>query len=613
MTQFNKISSIRHPRYWQSTPDWDLWRSIQDGGEQFIETYVKRFSKRESMTDFKKRKEVSPVQGFAKTAVTDIKNAVFQRMGDIVRKGGSSFYMSAVAGFKGGVDRHGSSMNNFIGTQVLPEMLFMGQVGVFIDTLTTGGPTLADAQATPYLYTYPVEDILSVTCSPPGAESDFQAILVRDWCTSFTQPVNIPGMELPSGRFQRLRACWIDPDDGFVRCQFFNAEDRPITQDGIELNAVDPIVTDLRRIPFVVFDIGTSLLQGIARHQIALTNLASSDISWCLKANVAMYVEQQDRRATGSHLGNAVMDDGTATTGGQASNDQVIEVGGVDGRIYAQGMDQPDFIHPSAEPLLGSLKLQANHEDAIRKLVNLAVVSLGSSRASGEARAFDNQGLESGLAFIGMVLENNERKIANHWASYEGDDNQDSVVVKYPERYSLKTAEQRLDEADKLTSLMFSIPGQKVKKELAKDAVIALFGGRTTPEVMETLLRDVDSQSYSTSDLDVIALAAEHGFASDVTLSDALGFDGDDEITQARLDHAARIARIQAAQSNEEGDDDDSDEDGSNPGARGVDDLDPSGGGAAKQERAEATDTTLRDSTQSRQRGRGRRSRRRNG
>lgn len=581
------ITSTRHPDYFYSLHDWATWRWIWEGGDGFVRQFLKKWSSRESDPDFTKRRDITPIPGFAKSALIDVKNAVFHRMVDIIRRGGSNTYQAAVAGQRGGVNRRGSSMNHFIGTEVLPEMLSMGKAGVYIDNIAPSGPTLADStNATPYLYMYPVEDILSWRCSLPESESDFEAILLRDWCIDFESSWG--QIQLPKGKFERFRLVWIDPNDGFVWYQFFDAAGMPIEADGTP--GSEPKRLSLRRIPFVLFDIGDSLLKDIANHQIALLNLGSSDISYTLKANFPFYTEQADLRAAGSHLKSEVMEDGTATSGGQASATKEVKTGAVEGRIYDMGAERPGFINPSSEPLEASLKLQQKLEDDIRKLINLAVVSLGNSRASGEARNMDNQGLEAGLAFIGLVLEGAERKIADHWAAYEGNDRRDTVVIKYPEQYSLKSQRERIDEADKLTDLMFSIPGMTIKKELAKDAVVALLGGRIPIDRLTQINNEIDKAKYSTSDPNVIQLAKEQGLASDITLSDALGFDGKTEIPKAQEDHTARIERIQKAQTD------------TDPGARGIGDL-SSNPQAAKDERKEATDTTLKDTTKAPVRG----------
>src|SRR5690606_27729392 len=110
--------------------------------------------------------------------------------------------------------------------------------------------------------------------------------------------------------------------------------------------------------------------------------------------------------------------DGTATTGGQAASDQSITVGPMHGRAYGQGLDRPGFISPSSAPLKASMELQAKLEADIRRLVNLSVQTLGN-RQSAESKDMDNRGLEAGLSYIGLVMENGERQIAEFWAAYE--------------------------------------------------------------------------------------------------------------------------------------------------------------------------------------------------
>ncbi len=584
------ITSFRHPQHNFNLPDWNLWRLIWEGGEAFTRTYLKKFSIREGEEDFQRRRSITPVPGFAKAAITDIKNAVFHRMVDIIRRDGSTSYTNAVAGFKGGVDRRGGSMNHFVGTQCLPELLTMGKVGVYVDNIAPSGPTLADANsAAPYMYMYHVEDILSWTTSLPEQESEFQSVLLRDWVVEHETVFH--GVSLPTDSFQRFRLVWIG-EDGFVRYQFFNESDDPIHSDGTPGENI--VTLELTKIPFVMFDIDDSLLKDISHHQIALLNLGSSDVAYALKANIPTYTEQQDSRAVGSHLKTDVMQDGTATSGGQAGADNIIQMGSIDGRSYDIGVDRPGFIAPPSEPLMASMALQHKLEDDIRKLVNLAVVALGSSRASADARGIDNQGLEAGLAFIGLVLETGERKIASHWSAYEGND-VSKVVITYPAQYSLKTNSDRIEEADKLTGLMFSIPSTTAKKEIAKDASTALMSGRINPDKLTKIFKEIDEASYSTSDPDVIRLAKEEGLASDVTLSNALGFDGDAEIPQAEKDHAKRIARIAAAQTAEQS---------AKPAARGIGDM-SADSKEGKDERANANSTDANDTTKKQTRGKG--------
>src|SRR4030042_7132190 len=132
------ITNIRHPNYLRDSSYWSTWRDTYEGGDDYTQSYLQQFSARETSTEFNARKLITPVPAFAKAAVNDIRNSVFQRMRDILRKGGSNTYTEAVEGMQGGVDLRGSNMNVFMGYQVLTELCVMGRCGVFIDM-----PTLA--------------------------------------------------------------------------------------------------------------------------------------------------------------------------------------------------------------------------------------------------------------------------------------------------------------------------------------------------------------------------------------------------------------------------------------------------------------------------------------
>jgi hypothetical protein len=76
----------------------------------------------------------------------------------------------------------------------------------------------------------------------------------------------------------------------------------------------------------------------------------------------------------------------------------------------------------------------------------------------------DNQGLEAGLSYIGLVLEAAERQIAEFWAAYEERESvskREVATIKYPDRYSLKTDADRITEAQNLVKLMYAVPGQR--------------------------------------------------------------------------------------------------------------------------------------------------------
>lgn len=583
----SNVVETRHPSYLSSITDWQKWRICYNGGEEFRRQYLRKFTQREDAKDFQARQEMTPIPTYARVAINDVRNAIFQRMRDITRRGGSLAYQQAVNGLNLGVDLRGNTMNGFLGIKVLTELLIMGRVGVYVDSPRVSNTvTLADAQSfRPYLYFYPIEDILSWTCAKPDEPSTFQALLLRDVVLNFDQQTY-----LPTTTVERFRRLWINQETGKVNLQFLDVAGNPVDRDGKPVASVEAL--ELDRIPFVLLDIGDSMIKDVVHHQIALLNLVSSDVNYALLSNFPFYIEQTDGRSGGSYLKNEVGQDGTATAGGQPGTDGDIRVGATQGRTYDMKANPPGFINPSSEPLKASMDLQAKLEDDIRKLVHLAVANT-ANRATAESKSIDNQGLESGLSYIGLVLEAAERQIVEFWAAYEERNValRDVATIKYPDRYSLKTDADRISEASNLVKLMYAVPGQKVKRELAKAIVMALLGGKISVADIQSIFDEIDTAPYATSSPETIISAVEAGLCGEQTGSMALGF-GNKEYLQARKDHALRAIRVLQAQTT--GGVAGQGTVNSDPAARGVPDLSVNRA-AGEAERAASRDTTLND------------------
>jgi len=59
--------------------------------------------------------------------------------------------------------------------RVLTDLLIMGKVGVYVDNSVLSGPDARDSlHARPYLYSYPIENVLSFSCTNPEEPSEFQ-------------------------------------------------------------------------------------------------------------------------------------------------------------------------------------------------------------------------------------------------------------------------------------------------------------------------------------------------------------------------------------------------------------------------------------------------------
>lgn len=529
-----EIVSIRYPAYVLDSFAWQEWRDTYCSGRDYLRKYLTKFSDRETDTEFQVRENNTPIPSFAKSAILDVRNSIFQRLEDVSRIGGSAAYQKAAAGENGGVDRKGSNMNAFIGKDVLTELLVMGRCGIYVDAPARSVYTMADEVPTPYVYYYPVEDILSWTYQRPDEPGQFKAVLLRDQVVDYH--FDNLGIELPKGRSTRYRLLWISDVDGYVYYRLLNEQGDTIYTPGND--ALDGSVRlDLKEIPFIMPDIGDSLLKDVSSYQRALLNIISGDVNYALKSNTPFLTIQDNIRAQGGHLKDV----------NQNTNKEEFTGSGV-GRIYAPLMDRPEYIHPSPEPLLASMKLRDELRDEIRALINLAVENkVGSRTESAESKKMSSQGLEAGLSFIGLVLQKTETLIAKYWASYENVSKPMVATVSYPSRYILKTDKERIEDATKLYELMQTLPGEDGKKEGTKAIWSTLLTGKIGAEKLAKILRQVDSAKFVTSDSEDILAAHAVGLVSDETASEALGY-AKGEVEQAKKDRAERIALTIEAQ-----------------------------------------------------------------
>jgi hypothetical protein len=525
--------------------------------------YLKQFSNREDDNDFLTRRDMTYCPAFSKAALDEVKNSIYQRMADVIRVGGSPSYQAACDGRQGGVDLCGSSMNYYIGCNVLEEMLKMKKVGVYVDMPPLkAGSSLADVSGKhPYLYTYVTEDIRAWALDDAEDPSQFKAVLLRDYIYEYD-----PDFGFPISYTERFRRIW--RQDGAILVSYYNEKSEPVDKLGNKISS--PIVLELPVVPFVLFEISDSLMKNIADYQIALLNLASADMSYALKANFPFYVEQYEPRADSVHLRGPGNDgtQGPIAGAGVGSNEEV-RVGVSKGRRYPRGLNAPSFIHPSPEPLKASMEKQDQLKAEIRLLLNLTIANLkGPRMASADSKAKDDATLESGLSYIGLTLENGERKIANIWNMYEtryANIPGPVATVNYPDNYTLRTETDRRNEATQLGSMLTLVPSQTYQRNVGKKLANALLGATSSRETMNKIYKEIDTAPGLSSDPDVISTDVQNGLVSTDTASKLRGYP-EGEAEKAKKDHAERLARVQAAQTSP-------DKTVSDGQARGIDDL----------------------------------------
>jgi len=559
-----EIANFTHPEYDQYINRWHKYRLTYEGGKPFLEEYLQKFSEREDPWDFKNRKKISHVPAFAKASVNEIKNSIFQRMGDITRTGGSPSYMLAVAGKDKGVDREDRTMNNFIGAQVLPELLSMGKVGVFVDMPSDVGRTQIEQMGkNPYLYIYKAEDIRDWVYDTKSSPREFLTLLVRDWIEVKDETTGLPtGIVDQYKLFQKT-------SEG-VQVTIFDKNSKQIGES---------VLLKINRIPMVIFELSESLLTDASDYQISLLNLASADMNYSFKSNFPFYTEQFDPRRISNHIRQNyggyketgdLNQDGTIGThepgtaaAAAISKPQEIVTGATKGRRYPLGTERPAYIHPSSEPLAISMDKQEQLKRDIKLLVNLSVSNLVPARqASAESKALDEQSLEAGLSYIGIELEYGESRIAVFWAMYEN--TKKIATVKYPTNYSLKSDEDRLKESKELSELRADVASTTYQKEVSKIIANTLLSDRVDVKTIQKVYEEIDKSKIPVTDAETIAKDIEQGLLSVQTASEAKGYP-EGEVEKAKEEHAERAARIVRAQTKAA--------ELKNPAARGVDDL----------------------------------------
>jgi len=550
-----KLSELKHPEYTDMFSAWVKYRLVYESGDAFIAEYLKKFTVREDEPDFTSRKDITYVPSFSKLAVKKVKNAIFQRISDVTREGGPESYKDATNGKLRGVDLKGSTMNSFVGRYILPDLLSIGKVGVFVDMPIIEGSSLAaKGSSRPYIYTYKAEDILNWVIDTTSNEIEFKSLLLRDYIHARDEATG-----LPSEIEERFRLMWVE--DGVVHAQFFDKNSQPIDANGEP--GVSVMMIDLPTIPFVLLDIQESLLTDVANYQIALMNLASADVSYSLRSNVPFYVEQYDpkaenlfgRRPAG---GDTVSSDGiTVVRAGEeldaktAKNNE-IKVGATSGRRVPRGLDMPQFIHPSSEPLRASMDKQQELKSDIDQLMELAVSQLAPKMASAESKDYDERGLEAGLSAIGLELEHGERCIARYWAAYEDKSRDQQPTVTYPRRYSLRSGHDKRDEAKELRESAKAIPSTTYRKEAMKQVATINVGPQVSLETLKQIHKDIDNAEVVIVDAKELKDDIETGLIDLETASKSKSYP-EGSVEKAKKDHAERVARIAESQAKARG------------------------------------------------------------
>lgn len=536
-----------HPQFSSLNSEWRKWRLAYGGGRDFIVEYLVHHSTRETSSDFASRKQMTYSPSHSKAAVNKVKNSIYQRMPDIIRRSDSITYSKSVGGEYGGVDNLGSSMNYFMGCIVLPELLVMGKVGVYVDMPVVNTPTMYGSEnLRPYLYSYTREQIVNWTVNNLG---QLTSLLLQDSKFENDPKFGFPVDYCSSYRYYELVV------DG-VLCTIVDDQMQTLEE---------PTLLKLNRIPFVIFELTDSLMKDIADYQIALLNIESSDISYIMRANYPFYVEQFDPNVEAmlmnmSRGNGSAANEGTSDLAKLATNNE-IKIGPTKGRRIAKGLDMPTFIHPSSEPLKASIDKQESIKSDILKLLNLSLSNIKSNRSSAESKQQDQSDEECGLSYIGLELEAGERIITDIWQQYEMI--KTSPFVQYPESYELRTFGESLGLAKEIAELIPFMPSYTGRREMARMMTKTVLGGRVIGDTYTTIETEIDNAKAIISDPSTISKDVEDGLCTRELGSVLKGYP-EGEAEKAKQEHADRLALIATSQGAGKLD---------NPAARGLPDM----------------------------------------
>lgn len=513
MPQFNfpKIVNDRRLLDVFDVNDFEKWRVCFEGGRIFRDQYLERFNDRETEEEFKRRRSLTPIPGYARKEINGIKNSISARFPDILRRGGSKKWREAVNGNKRGVDLRGTGMNSFLNKQILADLLVIGQVGVLVDAPKTAGPRQIDVPPNfrPYLRRYRIEDYGTPIPADPQSPSDWSAVLLEN-------------------RHLKPKLESLSTEEIVSFTLYFLDDNRSdlLTIQKLDETGTDqepPFESDLDSIPFVVYDIQDSFMRNACSYEIVLLNMISADSSYVIDSNFPILTKMRSGASAAAHL------DGS-------DNEQ--EVGARKGIYYERDEDRPGFIGPPTGQMKASLEFRRELKSEIHDLIAGIVTQLG-----------DDGTVEAGLAAIGNCLEDGENRTWDHWAAFEATnpDRRNLPLVSYPDDWSLKSDSQRMEEADQKLNIMNKLPGRKAKKQAAKGAIESLWRGKIKSNDLDAMTLEIDQAPYTTSDPDILDKVAERNLAGPQTLSMAYGFEKN-EFKKGQEERDRKVAAQQTAQ-----------------------------------------------------------------
>lgn len=493
-----QISGTQHPEHKRHAKDWTLWRQAYEGGPEFVEAVLKRYSRRENFLDFKERLELAFNPAHVTKALNRYRNAILSAMGEVKREGDPTY----TDWCKTNVDLKKSSMTAFMGLQFLPLLMAQGKRFIVMDAPPKGETeSRADDPALPWVWCVDATAVKSWSYDADGClkaiailedvdEEDPLSGLVTS-CCSRTRYYRL--LETAEDTFTPTEKGMTPVQGPGVLLRFLDKEDKDLQQ---------PVVLqDFTRLPVVESRLIQALCKDVAGHAKALVNLNSTDVNFLFRGNFPLFTKQRDTSKGGIkpvNKHNAVQPGRETETMDRTvdgeDNRPSSEVGSNKGMYYDMKAERPDWVGPSTENLKASMEKQKEVRDEIDQLLDLSMASQskGKLQQSGESKKADRVDLDAGLGYIGQVMETAEREVAEVFHFFQG-----SAVdwsVKYPATYSIKTEEERIADANALFAVADKVYEPIAQAELHKRGAEILLGTLVDSATLDKIMAAIDKR-----------------------------------------------------------------------------------------------------------------------
>lgn len=517
-----RLIASRHPDWTLYHNTWIKWRLAYNGGEEFVKEYLQKYHD-ESPFEYARRRSLTFNPPHSLGVVNTIRDAFAVKLPDVERDG-SEEYLDWCAT---NVDRCKSSMSTFVGEQVFPEMLALQICGVWMDSpLRSPDEDLAAARARmPFLFTIRRENVLSWYYDPETNE--LLSFLCQEWVPVRNEWGLVVDVALRY-RYAELIRDYFGIGNNGVRVMFID-KDGHLTGDNIvDPETAEPKVFPLSRIPFVEFSIPKSLMEDIADMQTALMNLNSCDVDFLFKQNFPVWTEQIDAELEAEReLMAAKNHDGSQESADNNAIGKKRTVGSSRGVAYDKGLNAPDFVAPSPEPVRVSMEKQTAIATDIRVVSNVALTSMSVAalEQSGASKEADRIGLEASLAFLASVVETGEKDIAVLFHEMMGIPVESSVT--YPRNFNVKTDAENRAEAKELIEIRDAVPISEFQKEMNKRIAAAALRGHVGPEVEAGIDEAIDDHidwDTSVEHANAMTMHRQNGLVTSDLASVLMGF-----------------------------------------------------------------------------------------